>query len=75
VADLIGHQLARDTTAPVEPTRDPARAAWIEKMVRLGWKDLEDAFALAEELGTDVTMGGIARHRFGPAMNLELYPT
>jgi|EndMetStandDraft_8_1072994.scaffolds.fasta_scaffold132155_2 3-hydroxyisobutyrate dehydrogenase-like beta-hydroxyacid dehydrogenase len=75
VADLIGHQLARDTTAPVEAASDPARAAWIEKMVRLGWKDLEDAFALAEEVGTDVTMGVIARHRFGPAMNLELYPT
>jgi 3-hydroxyisobutyrate dehydrogenase-like beta-hydroxyacid dehydrogenase len=75
VADLIGHQLARDTTAPVEPARDPERAAWIAKMVQLGWKDLDDAFALADEVGTDVTMGEIARHRFGPAMNLELYPT
>jgi 3-hydroxyisobutyrate dehydrogenase-like beta-hydroxyacid dehydrogenase len=75
VADLIGHQLARDTTAPVDPARDPERAAWIAKMVQLGWKDLDDAFALADEVGTDVTMGEIARHRFGPAMNVELYPT
>src|SRR5690606_17817657 len=36
-------QLARPTTATIDPSSDPDRAEWARKTITLGWKDLDDA--------------------------------
>jgi hypothetical protein len=64
----------KTTTAAVDPDDDPARTAWIAKTVELGWKDLDDAFALAAEVGADTSMAEVARRRYGPSMNLDGFP-
>jgi 3-hydroxyisobutyrate dehydrogenase len=69
VADLIGLQIAKSTTAPLDPDADPAQLAWIDKTVTLGWKDLDDAFALAAEVGAPVPMAEAARRRYAASMN------
>jgi 3-hydroxyisobutyrate dehydrogenase-like beta-hydroxyacid dehydrogenase len=74
VPELIGFQLVKTTTAAVDPDDDPARTAWIAKTVELGWKDLDDAFALAAEVGADTSMAEVARRRYGPSMNLDRFP-
>jgi 3-hydroxyisobutyrate dehydrogenase len=74
VPDLIGAQLAKDTTAPFDPESDPTRAEWVRKTVELGWKDLDDAFALADEVGVETPMGRIARRAYGASLNLPLAP-
>ena len=69
VADLIGIQIAKETTAPLSADADPAQLAWIDKMVTLGWKDLDDAFELADEVGAEVATAEVARRRYGASMN------
>jgi 3-hydroxyisobutyrate dehydrogenase-like beta-hydroxyacid dehydrogenase len=74
VAELIGIQLAKETTAAFDPDADPARAEWVDKTIRLGWKDLDAALALIAELGGDPSMARVARQRYGPSMGRELFP-
>jgi 3-hydroxyisobutyrate dehydrogenase-like beta-hydroxyacid dehydrogenase len=70
VGSLIDFQTGKQTTAPIDPAADPTTAAWIRKTVELGWKDLDDAFALAREVDAEVPMAEVARRRYGRSMNL-----
>jgi 3-hydroxyisobutyrate dehydrogenase-like beta-hydroxyacid dehydrogenase len=69
VASLIDMQIAKDTTEPIDVTADPDHAAWLRKTVELGWKDLDDAFELAKEVGADVSMAEVARRKYAASMN------
>jgi 3-hydroxyisobutyrate dehydrogenase-like beta-hydroxyacid dehydrogenase len=69
VPDLVRLQLAKETTAPIDPDDDPQRLAWLRKTVELGWKDLDDAVELADEVGVQVDMATVARRRYGASMN------
>jgi 3-hydroxyisobutyrate dehydrogenase len=69
VPELVRLQLAKDTTAPIDVAADPERAAWLRKTVELGWKDLDDAFELADEVGVPVDVAVVARRRYGASMN------
>jgi hypothetical protein len=62
-------QLAKETTAPIDPDDDPQRLAWLRKTVELGRKDLDDAVELADEVGVQVDMATVARRRYGASMN------
>lgn len=67
--------LGRTTMAPLDAGRDPSTAEYVARMtptVTLAWKDLDDAYHLADELDVDVTMARAARARFGPAIGLAL---
>ena len=76
VPKLIELQLARATTVPIDPDADPDQAAWAHKTITLGWKDLDDAIALAREVDRpdviDAAVG--ARERYGPSMGLDVAP-
>jgi 3-hydroxyisobutyrate dehydrogenase-like beta-hydroxyacid dehydrogenase len=69
VPDLVRLQLAKDTAAPIDAGEDAARLAWLRKTVELGWKDLDDAFELANEVGVAVDMAAVARRHYGASMN------
>lgn len=67
--------LQRATMAALDPATDPSAAEYVARMiptVTLAWKDLDDAYHLADELGVDVAMARAARARFGPAIGLAL---
>lgn len=67
--------LQRATTAAVDPATDPGTATYVAEMtpvVTLAWKDLDDAYHLADDVGADLTMAHAARARFGPAIGLAL---
>jgi 3-hydroxyisobutyrate dehydrogenase-like beta-hydroxyacid dehydrogenase len=66
--------LDRPSARPFDPDRDPARTAWTEAYVRLAWKDLADAFHLADELGVAVPVSRTAPRAFGAAMGRPLEP-
>ena len=65
--------LARPTLVPVSP-RDPhADPDFIVRMsaaMTLGWKDLDDAYELADEFGFDVPMARAAKPLYGPALGV-----
>jgi 3-hydroxyisobutyrate dehydrogenase-like beta-hydroxyacid dehydrogenase len=66
--------LARGTSALIDVDRTPEAAQAARPTVGLGFKDLKDAFHLADEVGADVSVARAARPRFGRAMGLELTP-
>ena len=64
----------RGTTALLDADRNPDAAKAARATIGLGFKDLEDAFHLADEVGADVVLARDARPRFGYAMGLPLTP-
>ncbi len=53
-------------------TEDPSGR--LARTVTLAWKDLDDAFALADEVGMDTPLARLARREIGPAVGLALTP-
>jgi 3-hydroxyisobutyrate dehydrogenase len=76
VPKLIELQLAKTTTHPIDPAVDPDRAAWARKTITLGWKDLDDAIALAREAERSdvIDAATAARRRYGLSMGLDIAP-
>jgi 3-hydroxyisobutyrate dehydrogenase-like beta-hydroxyacid dehydrogenase len=74
LAAMIDLQTARDTTAPVDPAADAGATKELAKVITLGWKDLDDAFLLAEEVGCDTSIAHAARRRLGASMRLDMEP-
>ncbi|HEV8298484.1 MAG TPA: NAD(P)-dependent oxidoreductase [Acidimicrobiales bacterium] len=69
--------LGRDTMRPLDPddpAADPERIVSLRAMVTLGWKDLDDAFHLADELGVAMPIAQAAKRAYGPAMGVALEP-
>jgi 3-hydroxyisobutyrate dehydrogenase-like beta-hydroxyacid dehydrogenase len=66
--------LGRGTGGRVDPARDAEAVRGASATVGLGFKDLKDAFHLADEVGADVALARAARPRFGYAMGLEVTP-
>jgi 3-hydroxyisobutyrate dehydrogenase len=53
-------------------TEDPSGR--LARTVTLAWKDLDDAFALADEVGMDTPMARLAKREIGPSVGLALTP-
>ena len=49
-------------------------ASRLARTVTLAWKDLDDAFALADEVGMDTPLARLAKREIGPAVGLALTP-
>ncbi|MEO5838739.1 MAG: NAD(P)-dependent oxidoreductase [Acidimicrobiales bacterium] len=64
----------RGTTALFDADANPEAAAIVTPTIGLGFKDLKDAFLLADEVGADVVLARDARPRFGYAMGLAIEP-
>ena len=64
----------RGTSRLIDLDRTPEIANAARPTVGLGFKDLKDAFLLADEVGADVSVARAARPRFGRAMGLDLTP-
>ncbi len=67
---------ARPTMVPVapdDPRADPGFVAAMSAAITLGWKDLDDAYELADELGFDVPMARAAKALYGPALGVALF--
>ena len=67
--------LDRTTMVPLhpdDPAADPEFVAQMSSFVTLGWKDLDDAYELADEVGHDVAIARAARALYGPALGLDL---
>lgn len=65
--------LARPTMVPVtpgDPNADPDFVARMTAAMTLGWKDLDDAYELAHEVGLDVPMARAAKPLYGPALGV-----
>lgn len=65
--------LSRTTMAPftsANPHPDPGYLARMSDAVALGWKDLDGAYALADEVGFDVPMARAAKPLYGPAFGV-----
>jgi 3-hydroxyisobutyrate dehydrogenase len=68
--------ISRTTMRPLaldDPTAAPEFVAQMSAAVALGWKDLDDAFLLADAFGLDLPVARAARPLYGPAMGLALY--
>jgi 3-hydroxyisobutyrate dehydrogenase-like beta-hydroxyacid dehydrogenase len=65
---------SRGTTALIDAAANPEAAAIVKPTIGLGFKDLEDAFHLADEVGAEVVLARDARARFGYAMGLPITP-
>jgi 3-hydroxyisobutyrate dehydrogenase-like beta-hydroxyacid dehydrogenase len=74
VKDTAEFVLGRGTTALIDLERAADAARIAAPTVGLGFKDLKDAFLLADEVGADVAVARAARPKFGRAMGLELTP-
>jgi 3-hydroxyisobutyrate dehydrogenase-like beta-hydroxyacid dehydrogenase len=66
--------LSRGAGTLLDPDRDDAAVRGVTATVGLGFKDLKDAFLLADEVGADVALARAARPRFGRAMGLDVTP-
>jgi 3-hydroxyisobutyrate dehydrogenase-like beta-hydroxyacid dehydrogenase len=64
----------RGTTALFDEAANPEAAAIVKPTIGLGFKDLKDAFLLADEVGAEVVLARDARPRFGYAMGLAISP-
>ena len=64
----------RGTTALIDVEANPEAAAMAKPTIGLGFKDLKDAFLLADEVGAEVVLARDARPRFGYAMGLAITP-
>ena len=67
--------LDRATMAPVDPSDPAADAEFVARMssfVTLGWKDLDDAYQLSDEVGGELSIARAARALYGPALGLDL---
>jgi len=65
--------LARATMVPVTPGDPNADADFVARMsaaITLGWKDLDDAYELADEFAFDVPMARAARPLYGLALGV-----
>lgn len=68
--------ISRSTMVPGaldDPTLDRSYVERMSSSITLGWKDLDDAFHLAAEVGFDVPVARAARPFYGPALGLALY--
>jgi 3-hydroxyisobutyrate dehydrogenase-like beta-hydroxyacid dehydrogenase len=76
VPKLIELQLAKPTSASLDPGQDRERAAWAHKTIALGWKDLDDAIELAREVDRSEAIDAAvsAKWRYGPSMGLDVRP-
>jgi 3-hydroxyisobutyrate dehydrogenase-like beta-hydroxyacid dehydrogenase len=74
VKDTAEFVLSRGTSALIDVDENPDAAAAARPTVGLGFKDLKDAFLLADEVGADVSVARAARPKFGRAMGVELHP-
>jgi 3-hydroxyisobutyrate dehydrogenase-like beta-hydroxyacid dehydrogenase len=59
--------------APDDPAADPQFVAQMSAAVSLGWKDLDDAFLVADAYGLELPVARAARPLYGPALGLALY--
>jgi 3-hydroxyisobutyrate dehydrogenase-like beta-hydroxyacid dehydrogenase len=66
--------LGRGTGTLLDPDRDAEAVRGATATIGLGFKDLKDAFLLADEVGADVALARAARPRFGRAMGVDLTP-
>ena len=66
--------LARGKGALLDPERDAEALRGVTATIGLGFKDLKDAFHLADEVGADVALARTARPRFGYAMGTAITP-
>ena len=64
----------RGTSQLIDLDRTPEIANAARPTVGLGFKDLKDAFLLADEVGAEVPVARAARPRFGRAMGLDMHP-
>ena len=65
--------LARPTMVPVtrgDPNADPDFVVRMSDATTLAWKDLDDAYELADEIGFDVAMARAAKVLCGPAFGV-----
>jgi 3-hydroxyisobutyrate dehydrogenase-like beta-hydroxyacid dehydrogenase len=74
VKDTAEFVLLRGTSSLIDVEKNPDAAKIAAPTVGLGFKDLKDAFLLADEVGADVSVARAARPKFGRAMGLELSP-
>jgi 3-hydroxyisobutyrate dehydrogenase-like beta-hydroxyacid dehydrogenase len=74
VKDTAEFVFGRGTSRLIDFDRTPEIANAARPTVGLGFKDLKDAFLLADEVGADVPVARAARPRFGRAMGLDLHP-
>ena len=74
VASTAEFVFGRGTTALFDEDANPEAAAIVKPTIGLGFKDLEDAFLLADEVGAEVVLARDARPRFGYAMGLAITP-
>jgi 3-hydroxyisobutyrate dehydrogenase-like beta-hydroxyacid dehydrogenase len=68
--------LARPTMVPVTPGDPSADQHFVARMsaaITLGWKDLDDAYELADEVDAGVPMARAAKALFGAAMGVALF--
>jgi 3-hydroxyisobutyrate dehydrogenase len=56
-----------------DPAADPQFVAQMSAAATLGWKDLDDAFLLADQFGLDLPVARAARPLYAPALGLALY--
>ncbi len=66
--------LGRGKGSLLDPDRDADAVRGITATIGLGFKDLKDAFHLADEVGADVALARAARPRFGYAMGTAIIP-
>ena len=74
VKETVEFVLRRGTTRLIDLDTDPDQARASRPTVGLGFKDMKDAFLLADEVGVDLPVSRTARPRFGLAMGLDLFP-
>jgi 3-hydroxyisobutyrate dehydrogenase len=55
-------------------TTPAARGGQLERIVTLAWKDLDDAFALADEAQVATPLAHVAQREIGRAMGLDIEP-
>jgi len=68
--------ITRPTMRPLaldDPSADPEFVAGMSAAATLGWKDLDDAFLLADQFGLDLPVARAARPLYAPALGLALY--
>jgi 3-hydroxyisobutyrate dehydrogenase len=68
--------ITRPTMRPLaldDPNADPEFVAGMSAAATLGWKDLDDAFLLADQFGLDLPVARAARPLYAPALGLALY--
>jgi 3-hydroxyisobutyrate dehydrogenase-like beta-hydroxyacid dehydrogenase len=74
IGESEGVVLDRATSAMLDVELDPDRAAAMADSTRLGWKDIRNAIALADEVGQPTPFAHLALDGLGPAWGVALRP-